>query len=735
MSTTKAPIPHKANKGVNEASSRSAFKPSCPGLYVTELLKADYVERDYDETAYTAAQCTSLSFNVECHLSTAFVTVSSTWVVPRALLKGKDTPCAFACPLNPGATVTSITAKMKKKRIASCVVPVADTGKFRGRRFGRDNPEPLPTHPEVFAINIPNVKAGETVDLEVTYFEPLSFVDGAYIFEAPSTLPDDVGSGRFATVVSFLATVRSAFPGEVPVQCTTHPVSLVQKGSGVTQIQLDGTQDAAFVNRNVVLRMPVWADHIAAAAVQQPAAKEATLDTRSTFAIAVAPPKPEHCAPFPRSVIFLVDRSGSMAGGPMESANEAVVTGLKSLTQNDKFNIVAFDNLQVTFNPEGLVEATPDAVNAAISWIGSHCVARGTTDIMTPLQASLRMLATSGAPSSVPFVFLITDGAVENEREICKVVQEAHRMQPVGGMVALPRVCTFGIGRFCNHYFLKMLANIGRGLSDAAFTPNRIVSQMKAMLAASRAPVLTNVMIGIDGKDGVPPEIYPFPIPDLFVGAPIMISGKIQGGLPPTLEVKGRLADGTQWSNLIQVVDDLDNNLLKVPLDKVFIKQRIDLLTAKAWLQREKVLEKEVVAISVRYGVPCAHTKLCAFETTASKHAKMESARKSGKPVKVAAYAVGGVGGVLALGSLAGAGFGDVGASMANVGSNLGEAGEAFTATIASLDFDIPDLDCFDSNPCCDAVEPCVNVLGEGIEIAGTVIGVLWKCVTDMIPS
>jgi hypothetical protein len=65
----------------------------------------------------------------------------------------------------------------------------------------------------------------------------------------------------------------------------------------------------------------------------------------------------------------------------------------------------------------------------------------------------------------------------------------------------------------------------------------------------------------------------------------------IQGGLPPIVEVKGRLADGSEWSNRIQVVDDLSNNVMDVPLDKVFIKQRIDLLTAKAWLQREKVLE------------------------------------------------------------------------------------------------------------------------------------------------
>jgi len=64
------------------------------------------------------------------------------------------------------------------------------------------------------------------------------------------------------------------------------------------------------------------------------------------------------------------------------------------------------------------------------------------------------------------------------------------RPYTVGGMATLPRVCTFGIGRYCNHYFLKMLANIGRGMSDAAFTPARIQEQMsgrtwRIMLATS----------------------------------------------------------------------------------------------------------------------------------------------------------------------------------------------------------------------------------------------------------
>ena len=45
-----------------------------------------------------------------------------------------------------------------------------------------------------------------------------------------------------------------------------------------------------------------------------------------------------------------------------------------------------------------------------------------------------------------------------------------------------------------------------------------------------------------------------------------------------------------------------------IPLDKVFVKQRLDLLTADAWMLDDARKKQEVVALSVATGVPCAHT-------------------------------------------------------------------------------------------------------------------------------
>eukprot|EP01083_Nonionella_stella_P300871 1029342_1 len=92
---------------------------------------------------------------------------------------------------------------------------------------------------------------------------------------------------------------------------------------------------------------------------------------------------------------------------------------------------------------------------------------RGLTDIATPLFSSIALLKNfqnlipsvsskveGEKPAGVArltFVVIITDGAVSDEREICR-----RALQECGPV----RVLTFGIGTYCNWYFLKMLSSI-----------------------------------------------------------------------------------------------------------------------------------------------------------------------------------------------------------------------------------------------------------------------------------
>jgi len=173
---------------------------------------------------------------------------------------------------------------------------------------------------------------------------------------------------------------------------------------------------------------------------------------------------------------------------------------------------------------------------------------------------------------------------------------------------------------------------------------------------------------------------------------------------------------------------DLQNNALSIPLDKVFVKQRIDMMTARAWLTQEKHLEQQVIDLSLKHGVPCAHTKLCAFEISLKNETAMKNQKAGGGAVSVAKYAVGGAAGVMVIGAMAG-GFGDVGASLSNAGGMIAGAG----SMIGSIDiggFDVPDLSCIAEcaadAPCIEplvaCVEPVLGMAGECFEVVGGVV-------------
>ena len=53
-----------------------------------------------------------------------------------------------------------------------------------------------------------------------------------------------------------------------------------------------------------------------------------------------------------------------------------------------------------------------------------------------------------------------------------------------------------------------------------------------------QVPVLLDVALGMSVTD---PQVFPNPIPDLFVGSPVVISGSYRGVFPQSIVVAGRI--------------------------------------------------------------------------------------------------------------------------------------------------------------------------------------------------
>ena len=75
---------------------------------------------------------------------------------------------------------------------------------------------------------------------------------------------------------------------------------------------------------------------------------------------------------FSRSIVFLLDRSGSMTGKPLQYARQALDRALTGLGPSDQLNIIAYDHEQVacwpyaTMRPQDMRNMYPDLLHAHI---------------------------------------------------------------------------------------------------------------------------------------------------------------------------------------------------------------------------------------------------------------------------------------------------------------------------------------------------------------------------------
>lgn len=59
-------------------------------------------------------------------------------------------------------------------------------------------------------------------------------------------------------------------------------------------------------------------------------------------------------------------------------------------------------------------------------------------------------------------------------------------------------------------------------------------------------------------------QVYPFAIPDLFCGNPLVVSGKFHGSFPDTISFFGLMPDQSTWKTEVP-----SRKTSKVPLSKV----------------------------------------------------------------------------------------------------------------------------------------------------------------------
>ena len=241
-----------------------------------------------------------------------------------------------------------------------------------------------------------------------------------------------------------------------------------------------------------------------------------------------------------KTVIFVVDRSGSMSGKKFDQARAALKFVLNNLHEGDMFNIVAYDGNVESFRPE-LEKYNDETRKAAIGYV-EGLYPGGGTNIHGSLTTAMNQLNDNSRPN---YILFLTDGlptvGVTNEGQICHAAKEGNKVRA--------RVLSFGVGYDVNSRLLDRISRDGYGLSEYVRPDEDIESHVSTVYSNISSPVLSDVAVTFD-LDGLKPEdgpavnrVYPKANFDLFEGQQLVVVGRYKKTGAAKVVIKGRVRD------------------------------------------------------------------------------------------------------------------------------------------------------------------------------------------------
>ncbi|KAJ4954091.1 hypothetical protein NE237_030923 [Protea cynaroides] len=545
-----------------------------------------------DPPALIPLQMNSIALEAQCYLDSAIITVSGSWRV-HCVIGSSSCDCLLAIPMSEPGSILGVEIDVARKSYSTLLVAMdeIDMTKLAKSRYGGF------LKSQIFTVTIPKIDGGSNLSIKMSWSQKIFYSDGQFSLTVPFSFPKYVtpAGKRISKREEIQLNVNYGTGTEVLCKTTSHPLKEIRRQAGnlgflyeadvltwsMTDFNFSYMVTSSEISGGLLLQSP----------------SEHDFDQREIFCFYLFPGNDQHRKAFRKEVVFVVDISGSMNGRPLENLNNGLCAALSELNPDDSFNIIAFNGETYLFS-SSLVLATEETIENASQWIATNFIAVGGTNILLPLNKAMEML--SNTCDSIPLIFLITDGSVEDERHICDVMKS--NLTNRGSMA--PRISTLGIGSYCNHYFLQMLALISRGHYEAAYDADSIVFHLQRLFRTASSTILANIAIDtLEHLDAV--EVYPSHIPDLLSGSPLIVSGRYQGNCPNTLKARGMLADMNNF-----VIDLKVQKTKDIPLDKFASKQQIDVLTAQAWLLENKAIEEKVKKISIQTSVPSEYTSL-----------------------------------------------------------------------------------------------------------------------------
>lgn len=466
--------------------------------------------------------------------------------------------------------------------------------------------------PNVFQMNVANIRPGDVIDVVMHYTELLVHCDGLYEFVYPGVV-----GPRYSTegekwveqsikqltfpVVDF--DVKVSINAGVPVQtvaCTSHQIRTEHNDEHHTILTLANPFDKQS-DRDFIIQYGLRGSK-----VQTGMMCYQHSDGEQFFLLMAQPPLQTSIEQIlPREFIFIVDVSASMYGFPLEVSKTILRKLLSSLRPTDIFNVMLFEFSRQMFSDQSL-PATPENIEKALQLIDEQA-ARGGTNLYQALQTAFDFKTT---PDFARTFILATDGYVTVESRAFQLVADQRNQ---ANLFAL------GIGRDVNRHLIEGLAYAGAG--EAYIITNQTEAETigAKLINDITMPVWSH--INIDWGKFEVQDITPVSVPDLFAAKPVIVYGKYKGDAEGKIVIKGRKA-GRDFKQIIHA--DKAEMVQSEALRYLWARNRIKYLSDYASCFEDGVTfiyqketqkhQKEITELGLKYNLLTKYTSFLAVD-------------------------------------------------------------------------------------------------------------------------
>jgi Ca-activated chloride channel homolog len=305
----------------------------------------------------------------------------------------------------------------------------------------------------------------------------------------------------------------------------------------------------------------------------------------------------------PKTIVFVLDTSGSMQGEKFLQARDALEKMIEETSPNDRFNLISFSSDVHSLFPGGPRRATDSARASAGRWLRS-LEATGGTAIADAIEEAYRQIGRSG------LVLFLTDGLpTVGEQDHDAIVRRAAS----GGRSV--RFYAFGVGYDVDAMLLDDLARRGGGSVSYVRPGENIEEAVSSLRQRVEHPCAGNVRIQITGARVR--DLYPEGPRDLFAGEPLIFAGRVRRDSGrATIRLTAEGPDGRALRDSWTVdFDDPDARSSAVPVLWAS-RKAADLIEKIRREGHDPEALAELEEISRRYGILNEEVALLAREDT-----------------------------------------------------------------------------------------------------------------------